>query len=231
MDDLHTCNSSLPQTPTCSWQDSHHVRRTKTGASPKEPAERIIRDISEPYVCSCGRLGVPALPPGYGHRRRFQSLAEFRLSELQGLAKSQNFAGPLGNGTDRFSRHMQSPKRTGRRPGPASVPIFRFITPPSRKSRASRFGADLALNTYFPVFMQTQHIKYRRLRPRGWGRRWKVECRQRSLELLFQKLKQTLIFLTTSSESKKRKMMIRRLRVLLIEEADHRPEILPQVSH
>ena len=102
------CNSSLAQTAACCWQDPHHVRRAKTGAFPKEPTQRIIRDIPKPYVCVCRRLSVSALPSRNSHSGCFQSFAEFALGELQSLTKSQDFAGPIGNSAVRFSQHTES---------------------------------------------------------------------------------------------------------------------------
>ena len=66
VDDLDSRNSALTQTPTCCRQDSHDVRRAETRTPPKEPAERIIRNVPKPYVCVCGRFGFSALPAAYG---------------------------------------------------------------------------------------------------------------------------------------------------------------------
>ena len=132
------CNSSLAQTAACGWQDPHHVRRAETGASPKEPAERIIRDIAKPYVCVCRRLGVSAFPSGNGHGGCFQSLAEFALGELQSLTKSQDFARPLGKTRIDF-RSMRNPD------SPAECLLWLtgipFITPSEIKSQVLRSGA------------------------------------------------------------------------------------------
>jgi hypothetical protein len=53
MNEIHAGNSALTQSPVCGRQDAHNVRSAKTCPCPKEPTQRITRQI---------RLGSVSMP-------------------------------------------------------------------------------------------------------------------------------------------------------------------------
>jgi len=79
------------------WQYTHQVCRLQPGVPPEKPAVCFTTEIAQFDVKLCRWCLDSTLPPGYGHGRTPQSLAQFRLAQVKTAAQRGDPKSPLGS--------------------------------------------------------------------------------------------------------------------------------------